>query len=379
MDTLEIVFWSLIAFVGYTYVVYPLILAAWVWARRRGPAPVSAAPASVSVVLAAFNEEQTIERRLKELTGHLAVTGTPWELIVVSDGSTDRTVAVAEQFAGPQVRVLDRPRGGKALALTAGAEAAHGEVVVFADARQRWAHDAIARLLENFQDPTIGAVSGDLVLESAPGVLAGVGAYWKYEKLLRKLESRAGSMVGVSGSISAVRRSLFRPIPAGTVLDDVYWPLLVAMQGYRVVHDDRAHAYDRLPDHVRGEFRRKVRTLSGNYQLTSLVKSALLPWRNPVWFQFMSHKLFRLAVPWALVALVLVSALLPGRFYQMAFAAQIAFYTLAVLGLRPEIATRVRLAAAAASFVVLNTAAGAAAWIWATGGTGQSWTKVSYS
>jgi cellulose synthase/poly-beta-1,6-N-acetylglucosamine synthase-like glycosyltransferase len=297
----------------------------------------------------------------------------------VSDGSTDRTVEIARGFAEAGVRVVDLPRGGKSTALNAGAAAASSEILVFADARQRWAPDALARLLENFHSPDVGAVSGDLVIESAPGVLAGVGAYWKYEKLLRRLESRVGSMVGVSGSISAVRRKLFQPIPAGTLLDDVYWPLQVVMQGYRVVHDNRAHAYDRLPDQVRSEFRRKVRTLSGNFQLMARLTGVLVPWRNPVWFQFVSHKVFRLFVPWALLILLAVTVVLPGPVYKAALAAQVVFYGLAAIGLIQAVGGRLRLASAAASFVVLNTAAWLALWTWATGRATQSWTKAIYS
>jgi len=191
---------------------------------------------------------------------------------VVSDGSTDGTAASARQvaravgvgqtfvsaaFSGRQeclpharanVRVLELPSNvGKAAALSAGCTAAVHDILVFADARQTWAADALPLLLENFADPSVGAVSGDLVVQSAPGVMAGVGLYWQYEKELRKLESQVHSTVGVTGAISAVRRRLFRAIPPGTLLDDVYWPLQVAMQGLRVVHDGRAHAYDRLP------------------------------------------------------------------------------------------------------------------------------------
>ena len=114
------------------------------------------------------------------------------------------------------------------------------DVVVFADARQSWAADALPRLLSNFADPRVGAVSGDLVLRDGAGVLTGVGLYWRFEKWLRRKESQLWSQVGVSGSISAVRRDLFRPIPAGTLLDDVYWPMHVVLQGYRVIHDERA-------------------------------------------------------------------------------------------------------------------------------------------
>jgi biofilm PGA synthesis N-glycosyltransferase PgaC len=378
MPALETLFWSLAGFVAYTYVVYPLALAVLARIRPRVPAARGRPPASLSIVVAAHNEETRLEGRLKELTELAATAGVPGEVILVSDGSTDGTAAVGRRFATAGVRVIEQPRAGKAAALTAGVAAAAGDVVVFADARQRWSPDAVRLLLENFLDPGVGAVSGDLVVESVPGVMAGVGVYWKYEKWIRKLESRVGSVVGVSGSISAVRRDLFHPIPAGTLLDDVYWPLRVAMQGYRVLHDGRAHAYDRLPDQVRDEFRRKVRTLSGGYQLLTRLGAALLPWRNPIWVQFLSHKVFRLLVPWALIGLLAVSTVLPGLLYQAALAAQVGFYGLALLGLRPA-GARLRLASAAASFVVLNAAAWMACWTWATGRAAGSWGKVAYS
>ncbi len=158
-------------------------------------------------------------------------------------------------------------RVGKAAALNAGCALAEHEIIVFADIRQTWEADALLLLLENFADPSVGAVSGDLLLRDADGVLAGVALYWRYEKMLRRLEGRVWSVVGATGAISAVRRQLFCAIPPGTLLDDVYWPLCVALQGFRVIHDRRAIAYDRLPSRTRDEFRRKVRTLSGNFQL----------------------------------------------------------------------------------------------------------------
>jgi len=273
------------------------------------------------------------------------------------------------------VRVLELPvNEGKAAALTRGCAAARYALIVFADARQTWAPDALSRLLENFADPQVGAVSGDLAL-SSNGVLGGVGLYWRFEKWLRKKESQLWAQVGVSGSISAVRRELFRPIPKGTILDDVYWPMQVVLQGYRVIHDGKACAFDRLPQRPGDEFRRKVRTLSGNFQLLTLLPGLLLPWSNPIWLPLVSHKLLRLLVPWVLLALLSLSALLPGWPYQAAFWAQAGGYLLAILGLG---GLPGRLAAAAASFLVLNGAAFVAFWVWLAGRCGNSWKKVAY-
>jgi poly-beta-1,6-N-acetyl-D-glucosamine synthase len=379
MTALTIIFLACASCVFYTWGGYPLLLSVRA-RRRRRPEPVRHPfTGSVSFVLAVRDEEVNVERRLHELTDLLERGSVAGEIIVVSDGSTDRTPDIARAFPRGQVRVLELPANqGKAAALSAGCAIARHDILVFADARQKWAADALERLLENFADPEVGAVSGDLIVESAAGVMAGVGLYWRFEKWLRKQESKLHSTVGVTGAISAVRRELFRPIPAGTLLDDVYWPLQVACQGFRVLHDDRAHAYDRLPEKARDEFRRKVRTLSGNVQLAARWPASFLPWRNPLWFQWLSHKLLRLVVPWALLGLLITSALLPGWWFEVAFWIQVSGYVLGLTGLIPAVGRRFRLAGAAASFLILNAAAGLAFWTWITGRAERSWTKVSY-
>jgi cellulose synthase/poly-beta-1,6-N-acetylglucosamine synthase-like glycosyltransferase len=381
MLPLEWFFWICCAVVAYTYILYPIFIVILNAIFRRSPRNPRSADApraprkSVSVLLPVHNEEQNLARRLDELTRMIEAGG--GEIIVISDASTDRSAEIARQHGA---RVIEMPtKQGKAAALNAGAALAQHELLIFADARQRWADDALARLIENFADPSIGAVSGDLVLESAPGVLAGVGLYWRFEKWLRKQESRLGSQVGVTGAISAVRRALFRPIPPGTLLDDVYWPMRVVLQGYRVVHDERALAFDRLPEKPRDEFRRKVRTLAGNFQLLTLLPAAaLFPWSNRVWWQWISHKLMRLAVPWALIGMLISCVFLTEDFYQIFLWFQLAGYGVGLLGLIPPLGRSIRLLGAGASFLVLNAAAWFAFWVWITGRAGRSWHKVQY-
>jgi cellulose synthase/poly-beta-1,6-N-acetylglucosamine synthase-like glycosyltransferase len=380
MSAAELCFWLCLACVAYPYVLYPLVLAGLAWLRGRPVRAGAGGLRSVSFVVCAHNEEKAIGRRLAELVELIDSSEVEGEVIVVCDGSTDGTAAAARRHAGRRVRVLELPqRVGKAVALSQGAALARYEALFFADVRQTWDGLAVRRMLENFADPEVGAVSGDLLLRDADGVLQGVALYWRYEKLLRRLEGRLWSVVGVTGAISAVRRELFTPLPAGTLLDDVYWPLRVAMQGYRVVHDPRAAACDRLPERARDEFRRKVRTLAGNFQLLWLLPGALLPWRNPIAWQFLSHKVARLAVPWALLALAVLTLALPGPVYRMALGLQLAAYGLGLVGLWPALARQSRLAAAAASFLVLNGAAWMAFWVWLTGRSAQTWGKVPYT
>ncbi len=380
---LETLYWICAACVAYPYVIYPIILAvlAGIWARPVKRSGAGDALPSVSVVISARNEEAAIGRRLRELIGHIAQAGLDGEIVVVSDGSTDGTAAVARSFAGGRVpvHVVDLAENvGKSFAISIGCRAARNAIVAFGDVRQTWAPDALTRMLENFADPAVGAVGGELFIETDRGVMAGVGLYWRFEKWMRRQEGLIHSTVGVTGAICAVRRALFQPIMPGTVLDDVYWPLQVVMQGPRVIFDGRAKAYDRLPDHVKAEFRRKVRTLAGNFQLCARLPRALSPWHNPLWFALISHKLTRLAVPWAWLGAAVLAACIGGPLYRALFLAQMFVTCLGTVGLWRGVAMRSRIASALGSFLLLNTAAGVALWVWLSGKTYRSWTKTAY-
>jgi cellulose synthase/poly-beta-1,6-N-acetylglucosamine synthase-like glycosyltransferase len=378
---LKSIVWVGLLIVLYAYVLYPIAVWSLGRLRRHSPRGSAAPPAepAFSVVLAVQDEASRITSRLDEIVALIATTRSPAEIIVVANGCRDDTAALARAHPSPLVRVIElTENAGKAQALNCGYEAAKGDLLVFADARQRWAADSLQRLLENFASPEVGAVSGELVIEAASGALAGVGLYWRYEKWLRRNEGRLYSTVGVSGSICAVRRELFRPIPRGVLLDDLYWPLQVVMQGRRVVYDERALAHDRLPDRPTDEFRRKVRTLSGNFQLVAMLPQALLPWRNPIWVQFVSHKLLRLVIPWMLLAVFCASGLVHTPLYLAVFLAQLLFYGLAASALAGGPASRWRLGTVAASFVVVNAAAWLAFWVWICGRSGDAWKKVAY-
>lgn len=337
-------FWGSVAVIAYVYAIYPLLIAAWARLRARpvrrvplGAAETGPAP-GVSVVIAAHNEG----RRLPARVGNLLAQQYPGplQIIVVSDGSTDSTRAALAPF-GNRVELVEIPRSGKPSALNAGVARAHHPLLLFADARQTFAPDVVRLLVENFADPAVGAVTGELLLDCEQGddavdssMAESVGAYWRFEKWLRRHESAVWSTLGATGAVYAMRRSLWRPLPAATLLDDVLAPMRVVLAGSRVVFDERPKAFDRVERDAAGERRRKVRTLAGNYQIVALEPALLNPLRNRVWFQFVSHKLGRLAVPYAMVlALVANAALAPaGILYMAALAAQLGFYGLAAYG-----------------------------------------------
>jgi cellulose synthase/poly-beta-1,6-N-acetylglucosamine synthase-like glycosyltransferase len=379
MNRIAITFCLFAAIVLYTYLVYPMLVALIARFRNRSPRRQRGHREPVSFVLAAHNEEARIAARIDEFFELMARSGVEGEVIVVSDGSDDATVARAHATGHANLNVIALSENqGKAAALNAGCAAAHNPILIFADSRQTWADDSLDKILENFADPRIGAVSGELILETSPGVMAGVGMYWRYEKWLRRNEGRVHSTVGMTGAICAVRRQLRRPIPPGTILDDVYVPMQVVMQGFRVVHDDRSQAFDRLPAKARDEFKRKVRTMAGNFQLAALLPDALLPWRNPILWQFVSHKMMRLLVPWALIGMIITSAMIPTTLFHMILAAQLAFYCFGLASLTTRWASRLPLSSPVASFLVLNSAAWMGLWVWASGGALNCWHKVRY-
>jgi biofilm PGA synthesis N-glycosyltransferase PgaC len=359
-------FWISITAIFYTYVGYPAMV--WLLARLRGRAITkSDITPAVSVVVACHNEADAIEAKINNLL-RLDYPRHLLEVIIVSDGSTDRTADVARRHSSDRLRVLSHAkRSGKAVALNRGVGVATGEVIVFADARQRFAPDAVKRLVASFADPSVGAVSGELMLDSreGSGVAEGVGLYWKYEKWIRKSEGLFNSVIGATGAIYAIRRELWRELPAGTILDDVYTPMQIALGGRRVVFEESARALDEATSSAVSEFSRKARTLMGNYQLCQLMPRLLVP-TSLVLLQFYSHKLLRLAAPFFLLALFAANVALTARaadgmealFYEASLAAQLLFYLSVAAGwylLRRN--RRVRLLNLAYAFSIMNAAA----------------------
>ncbi len=356
-------FWTAVGALVYTFVGYPALV--WSIARLR-PRPVRRAPIepTVSVLIVAHNEAAVIAARIENCLA-LDYPREQLEIVVASDGSTDATVAVARQYEsssrpGPAVRVIAYPWWrGKPSVLNDSIARCSGDIVVLGDARQRYEPDAVRRLAENFADPAVGAASGELCLLNEAGIAVGegVGAYWRYEKLIRRSESALDSTVGATGAIYAIRRSLFEPIPHDTLLDDVLIPVRIARRGYRVVFDAGARAFDRAATSARQEYDRKVRTIGGNVQLFARERWLLLP-THRLWLPAVSHKALRLVAPAFMLLTAVTSAALAPRstLYAVACALQVAFYAAAVGGalLRRRRSAIARVLAVPYAFCLLN-------------------------
>jgi biofilm PGA synthesis N-glycosyltransferase PgaC len=377
--SLELLFWLAAAVAFYSHLGYPALLAVAAALRPAPPIRREETTPFVSVIIVVHNEEGRIGQKLDNCLA-LDYPADRLEILVASDGSTDRTAEIVAGRAGQGVRLLELPGPrGKAAALNVAVGGAKGDVLLLCDARQELGRDALRALVADLADPTVGAVSGELQLRPTAGSagLEGVGLYWRYEKWIRHRESLLDSTVGVTGALYAMRRGLFRPLDPRTILDDVAVPMNVVRAGYRAVFEPRAQAWDEAPDDPRGEFRRKVRTLAGNYQLVALQPNLLDPFRNRLFWQFVSHKLSRLAVPWCLLAMLGASAALAARgagLYRGALALQVAFYLLAGGGWWLRRRGRAFSAFSVPySVSLLNVAAAAALFGFLTGREGAAW------
>ena len=356
---MSLVFWLSFVVIAYTYVGYPAIM--YLLARFSSrPWRKGSFNAPVSIIMAVHNGAARLPQQIEHLT-----TLDPervHEVIIVSDGSTDTTSEILAQTRHPRLRSIILPeQGGKATALNHGIAAATGEILLFIDIRPRVAPGALAELMSNFADPSVGCVAGELVLntdghDAAASAVSGV--YWRYEQWIRNCEGAFDSPVGVYGGFYAARRSLVQPFPPGIILDDMFQPLSIVRQGYRSVLDRSAIVIDTWPGKVAGEFQRKIRTLAGNFQLVSVAPWILGP-GNRVLFQLVSHKLLRLVVPYFFV-LMLVSATWLGIHspaWRLVALAQWAFWLAALAALRFELPVIHRFASAASALLVLNAAA----------------------
>lgn len=342
------------AFIAYVLAGYPLLLALLARRRARPVRKRHGAHPAVSVLLPVRNGERWIAPKLRSILG-LTYPRSQVEILVVSDGSSDATAALARGFEG--VRVLEIPASGKAAALNAALAEARGEILFFTDVRQPLDPECLAHLVACFADPTVGVASGELIiLDGATAAEANTGLYWRYEKWIRKHLSAIDSVPGATGAVYAMRRELATPLPPDCLLDDVYLPLVAFFRGYRVILDDAARAFD-YPSALDTEFRRKVRTLAGVYQLLGQFPALLGP-ANRMWIHFVSHKLGRLLLPWALVAIAVSSFWLPDPLRLPALAAQLVFYLTALADLAvPEGALLKRLTSPLRTFAVLMAAA----------------------
>jgi glycosyltransferase involved in cell wall biosynthesis len=311
-----------------------VLLRAAIRPRPHGAADVTP---SVTMVIAARNEAAGIGAKLANLLS-LDYPADRLDVVVASDGSDDGTDAIVGAYADRGVRLISLPRVGKAAALDAAVAEASGDVLVFSDANSIHAPDALRALVRPFADPLVGGVAGDqryLGSEGGDGIASGERRYWDLERRLKAAESLGGNVISATGAIYAIRRSLFRSIPAG-VTDDFFTSTGVIAQGYRLVFAPEAVAYEPVSQTAEIELGRKVRVMTRGLRGVLLRRELLDPRRHGFYaLQLLTHKVLRRTMAFPLLALAVTSPLLwrRGALYRAATVAQSAFYALGAAGI----------------------------------------------
>ena len=369
------VFAAACAVMFYALFGYPLLLD-WLAQRSHNPVHKDDKLRSVSFVIAVYNGEKFLERKLKAIFA-LNYPRELMDVLVISDGSTDRTDDIARSFADQGVRFLRVPHGGKAAALNAGVPLVSGEILVLNDVRQTLDPDCLRNVIACFGDPKVGAVSPQtIIVQGETHEETTTSLYWRYEHWIRLRLTKIDSTFGYSGAFAAIRRSLWVPLPPGTLLDDVYEPLVAFFKGYRILMEPTATMYD-FPTVLQSEFRRKVRLQAGLYQMLKIMPQ-LLTSRNRMRLHFLSAKYGRIVIPYCLLAIAAASFGLPPFWRMLAIGGQILFYGLAALDTAiPDGVALKKVTSPIRTFVVLMAASLAAVRVYFVQPT-SLWKEATY-
>ena len=308
------------------WILYPALVLAAAWCRRHrwGISPLfeskSFETPAVSVIIATREGWEAVSNRVSDVFS-TAYDRDRIEVVVAVDAAAthQRATGVLAHDRGRIVVVRGDAPGGKAATLNAGVRASRGAILVFADVAQRFAPETIPELVTKLQDAAIGAVSGSLEIPEGGATLSRL--YWRYERWLRRCEAEVHSTVGVTGAVYAMRRDLWQPLPAKLILDDVFVPMRLVLAAHRIGFAPRARAFEQRITDSRREYRRKIRTQTGVIQLCAWMPGVLKPRRNPIWMQFICHKVLRLLTPYCTLPLAtwaiarLIRALTPADLY----------------------------------------------------------------
>ncbi len=359
--TLEIIFWSSAGLIGYGYVFYALILAGL--RRVFPPAPPSFTNElpSISVLIAAYNEEQAIKDRIANCLT-LDYPKDKLEIIIASDGSNDRTNEIAATFDRDPVRLIClKQRQGKVNAINTASPKVKNEILIFSDATSHFEPDLARKLVRHFGDTQVGCVCGNVVFTNAAGSKTGEleGAYWKLETYLRQREGERGSTLGATGAAFAMRRELWRPCPPNALVEDLVMPMKVLQSGYQVNFEPEAIATETAAEKIDEEFERRRRIGAGALQSLILLLPMLNPLRGFPAIAFFSHKVIRWLTPMLMILCLLTHLILAinSGLYLSLLVPHLGFYLAALIGLLVGRKNRVyRVLSLPYYFVSMNTA-----------------------
>jgi biofilm PGA synthesis N-glycosyltransferase PgaC len=336
LAALKSMFWASIALVVYAYAGYGACVALLARVRPKPPRAGTHLP-SVSFVIPCHNEAGYIREKIED-TFALDYPRDQLEIIVVADGCVDETEQIVAGYADQGVRCLVQPvRSGKEAAMQLAARQSTGEILVFTDANAHLNADALRLMVRWFADPTVGCVAGEKRVTSpaAADGQSGEGAYWRYESLLKRLDSQVGSTMGGTGELIALRASLMSFQDTDNIIEDFVLTMRVVEAGFRVVYEPAAVAEEDEPTRVEDQFERRARIAAGGFQAIGRLGPLLDPRRGIVSWQYLSHRVLRWAlVPFLLPAILMLNSVLARNnpVYRMLLSLQGAFYVAALLG-----------------------------------------------
>lgn len=328
MTAILIAFWTAVAVILYTFFGFPLLLAGLARLFAR-PVQKAAVQPRMTLLIPAYNEAAVIAQKIDNSLAQ-SYPADKFEVVIVADGSTDETVAIAQQYANRGVVTHFEPeRRGKATAVNRIMPRLSSDIVVFSDANTMLDANTLAAIAPNFADPDVAAVAGEKqVLDG------GEGLYWRYESALKRLDSQLGSVMGAAGELFAVRRQLFAPPEPDSIIEDFVMSMRLVADGWRVVYEPTAVAREAPSSGLNADWQRRTRIAAGGFQSIRRLTPLLDPRRGWVWWQYVSHRVLRWAVTPFLLPLVfgLNLLLLKRPFYQLTAGAQVLFYGAGLVG-----------------------------------------------
>lgn len=378
-----LLFWVCCLFVVYTYLGYPLAiwcLSRWFGRPVRPPVIDEFELPAVSLLIAAYNEEAEIEKRIESAL-QMDYPKDKLEIVVASDGSTDATAALVRRFADRNVRLLDYPqRRGKAAVINAAFAEVKGAIIMLSDANTHTESSAVRKIVRWFRDPRVGVVCGKLRLMDARNGRNVDGLYWKYETFLKQCEGHLGALLGANGAIYTIRRDLFTPIPNDTIVDDFVIPLQAKLRSdCRLIYDSEAVASEETAPDVTAEFHRRSRIGAGGFQSIAMLWKLLNPLRGWIAFSFFSHKILRWFCPFFLLGMLFSNlVLLDHPLYRLCLVGQFAFYMLACgSAFLPCRTGTLKLLRLTTMFTSMNLALLVGFWRWLSGSQKGVWKRTA--
>jgi cellulose synthase/poly-beta-1,6-N-acetylglucosamine synthase-like glycosyltransferase len=390
MMLLELTFWTALGLIAYCYLGYPLLLAAWTSVSRsrpadRGPSGCGGHRSArdewpfVSLIIAAYKEESIILQRVQNAL-EMDYPADRLEILIGCDGNEDTTGDLVRTVDDPRVRLLQFPqRRGKPSVLNDCIDQARGEILAFSDANTFWNRDAMKTLVRHFDGEQVGGVCGQLLLTD-PETGANVdGLYWRYENFLKRCEGRLGTLLGVNGAIYAIRRDLWEPIPANSIVDDFLIGMRVHLHRRKLLFEESAIAHEESAPTMQAEFHRRARIGAGGFQSLGWLLPLLNPLRGRVACAFWSHKVMRWFCPLLMLTVFVSNAfLLTTLTYQLLFIGQCLFYLGAVAGRYvPGRGIGSRMVRLTSMFLSMNLALAVGFWRWLGNRQSGAWKRTA--